>query len=85
MSREDDDRVRTGASRESSRSIEYVNPAELGKPSGFTHAVTVRGGRTVYLAGQTALDAENRITGGDVVAQFERALGNLLTALTAAG
>ncbi|WP_040590014.1 RidA family protein [Sciscionella marina] len=66
-------------------SIEYVNPADLGKPSGFTHAVAVRGGRTVYLAGQTALDAENRIAGADVVAQFERALGNLLTALTGSG
>ena len=65
-------------------SIERVNPAELARPSGFSHAV-VGHGTLVLLAGQTALDAAGRITGTDVVAQFEVALGNLLTALTAAG
>jgi enamine deaminase RidA (YjgF/YER057c/UK114 family) len=40
---------------------------------------------TVHLAGQTALDAEGRIVGDGVVGQFEQALGNLLTALRAAG
>ena len=65
---------------------EVVNPAALGPPSGFSHAVVSRGGRTVWLAGQTALDAQGRIVAaGDVVAQFEQALGNLLTALRAAG
>lgn len=66
-------------------SIEHVNPPELAKPSGFAHAV-VATGRLVFLAGQTALDASGTITGGDdVVAQFEQALANLLTALRAAG
>lgn len=65
-------------------SIERINPAELGKPSGFSHAV-VGTGRTVFLAGQTALDASGRIVGDGVVAQFEKALSNLLEALRAAG
>jgi enamine deaminase RidA (YjgF/YER057c/UK114 family) len=64
--------------------LEHVNPPELGRPSGFSHAVVGRG-RTVFLAGQTALDAEGRIVGDTVVEQFERALGSLLTALRAAG
>ena len=65
---------------------ELVNPGELAAPSGFSHAVVSRGGRAVWLAGQTALDADGRIVApGDVVAQFEQALGNLLTALRAAG
>ena len=64
--------------------LQRVNPPELGRPSGFSHAV-VGEGRTVFLAGQTALDASGRIVGDGVVAQFERALGNLLTALRAAG
>jgi enamine deaminase RidA (YjgF/YER057c/UK114 family) len=64
--------------------LEFVNPPELPRPSGFSHA-TVGRGRVVFLAGQTALDADGRIVGGDVVAQFEQALGNLLTALRAAG
>ncbi|GAA1029463.1 MULTISPECIES: RidA family protein [Amycolatopsis] len=64
--------------------MERINPPELGKPSGFSHAVAAQG-RLVFLAGQTALNAENRIVGEGVVEQFERALGNLLTALRAAG
>jgi enamine deaminase RidA (YjgF/YER057c/UK114 family) len=61
-----------------------VNPPELAQPSGFAHAVVGRG-TTVFLAGQTALDTAGRIVGGGIVAQFEVALGNLLTALAAAG
>ncbi|HEY1572529.1 MAG TPA: RidA family protein [Pseudonocardiaceae bacterium] len=64
--------------------MERVNPPELGRPRGFSHAVVGRG-TTVFLAGQTALDAEGRIVGSDVVAQFEQALANLLAALRAAG
>lgn len=64
---------------------QHINPPELGKPSGFSHAVRTTGGVTIHLAGQTALDAGGSIVGDTVVEQFERALGNLLTALTAAG
>jgi enamine deaminase RidA (YjgF/YER057c/UK114 family) len=39
----------------------------------------------VFLAGQTALDADGRIVGRSVVDQFEVALSNLLTSLRAAG
>ena len=64
--------------------IELVNPPELGEPRGFSHAV-VGTGRTVFLAGQTALDAEGRIVGDTVVEQFEVAMTSLLTSLRAAG
>jgi enamine deaminase RidA (YjgF/YER057c/UK114 family) len=62
-----------------------VNPAELGRPSGFSHAVVATGSHLVFLAGQTALDADGRVVGSGVVEQFERALSNLLAALAAAG
>lgn len=65
--------------------IERINPEELGRPSGFSHAVSTSGERIVFLAGQTALDSTNKIVGDGVVEQFERALGNLLAALRAAG
>lgn len=65
-------------------SITPVNPPELGSPSGFSHAV-VGSGRTVFLAGQTALDEQGSIVGSTVVEQFEKALTSLLTALEAAG
>lgn len=65
--------------------LERVNPPDLPAPSGFSHAVTARGGSLVFLAGQTALDADRHIVGGGIVAQFEQALSNLLAALHAAG
>jgi enamine deaminase RidA (YjgF/YER057c/UK114 family) len=65
-------------------SLERVNPPSLPQARGFSHAVVTQGS-TVYLAGQTALDAAGHIIDGDVVAQFEQALGNLLEALRAAG
>jgi enamine deaminase RidA (YjgF/YER057c/UK114 family) len=64
--------------------IRRVNPPELAEPKGFSHAV-VATGTTVFLAGQTALDKAGQIVGTTVVAQFEQALTNLLTALDAAG
>jgi enamine deaminase RidA (YjgF/YER057c/UK114 family) len=64
--------------------MKRVNPAGLAKPSGFSHA-TVATGTTVFLAGQTGMDADGHIVGGGLVPQFERALANLLTALREAG
>jgi enamine deaminase RidA (YjgF/YER057c/UK114 family) len=67
-------------------SVERINPAELGRPSGFAHAVRASASDTrIYLAGQTALDRDGAIQGDTIVEQFERALTNLLTALAAAG
>ena len=65
--------------------VERINPEELARPSGFSHAVSAPAGRTVYLAGQIGMDRDGKLAGGGVVPQFERALGNLLTALAAAG
>ena len=65
--------------------VERINPGGLAPASGFSHAVTASGGRLIFLAGQTAQGADGRIEGGSVMHQFERALGNLLLALRAAG
>ena len=64
---------------------ERINPEELARPSGFSHAVSVPAGRAVYLAGQIGMDRNGKMADGGVVPQFEQALGNLLTALAAAG
>ncbi|WP_282082253.1 RidA family protein [Streptomyces tendae] len=64
---------------------ERVNPPELSPPTGFSHAVVATGTRVVFLAGQTALDSDGKVTGDTLPAQFEQALTNLLTALRAAG
>jgi enamine deaminase RidA (YjgF/YER057c/UK114 family) len=65
--------------------VERINPAELGRPSGFSHAVAVTAGRIVFLAGQIGLGRDGKLASGGVVAQFEQALANLLIALGAAG
>lgn len=65
--------------------INRINPAELAPPTGFSHAVTATGGTLVLLAGQTALDGDGKVVGETLPEQFETALGNLLTALRAAG
>jgi enamine deaminase RidA (YjgF/YER057c/UK114 family) len=65
--------------------LERIDPDGLARPSGFAHAVRATGTTRVYLAGQTALDADGRIVGATIVEQFEQALTNVLTALRAAG
>jgi len=54
-----------------------VNPPELGKPSGFSHAI-VSTGAIVHLAGQLG-------AGATIAEQFDGAAGNLIVALRAAG
>ncbi|MGK5691343.1 RidA family protein [Streptomyces sp. URMC 128] len=64
---------------------ERVNPPGLAPPAGFSHAVVASGSRLVFLAGQTALDGDGKVTGASLPEQFEKALTNLLAALAAAG
>ena len=65
--------------------VERINPEDLARPSGFSHAVSVPAGSMVFLAGQIGMDRNGKLAVGGVVPQFEQALGNLLTALAAAG
>jgi enamine deaminase RidA (YjgF/YER057c/UK114 family) len=60
-----------------------VNPVALPAPSGYSHGTLA--GNTLYLGGQTALDAAMTIVPGDIVAQFRQAFGNLLATLNEAG
>jgi len=64
--------------------VERINPEELARPSGFSHAVAATG-RIVFLAGQIGMDRDRKVADGGIVPQFEQALGNLLAALAAAG
>lgn len=64
--------------------IKKFNPESLAPPIGFSHAVLAEG-KFIFLAGQTALSKENVVTGATIIEQFERAVNNLCTTLTAAG
>ena len=66
--------------------LEAVNPPALAKPHGFSHAYEVQGGKTLYIAGQVALDREGTLVGaGDLVAQFRQVCENLRAAVGARG
>jgi enamine deaminase RidA (YjgF/YER057c/UK114 family) len=65
---------------------ERVNPPGLMKPTGYTHTVTVQGGKLVFVAGQVALDKDGNVVGkGDLKAQAQQVYENLRVALAAAG
>lgn len=66
--------------------IQFLAPETLASPPGYSHAVKVTGGQTIYLAGQIALDAAGKLVGpGDFRAQAEQVFANLNAALVAAG
>lgn len=68
------------------RKVRFINPITLAKPPGYTHVVEVSGGRTVYIAGQIALDSSGNIIGrGDFRAQAEQVFANLKAALESVG
>jgi reactive intermediate/imine deaminase len=67
--------------------VKRSNPPTLSKPTGYTHVVEVTGPvKTVYVAGQIALDKDGRVVGeGDMKAQAEQVFKNLEAALASAG
>jgi enamine deaminase RidA (YjgF/YER057c/UK114 family) len=66
-------------------SFTFINPASLGAPRGYSNGVLTEGGRLLFIAGQIAWTQEQRIVSDDLVAQFDRALANVITVVTAAG
>ena len=63
-----------------------VNPTELGAPRGWSNGMLAQAaGRMLFIAGQTARDGSGTVPDGDFVAQFDRALGNVLAVLRQAG
>jgi enamine deaminase RidA (YjgF/YER057c/UK114 family) len=63
-----------------------LNPETLAPAQGFAYAVESRGGRVLWLGGQNGHDQSGRIVSpGDLVAQFDRALANILAVVRAAG
>ena len=64
----------------------FINPEGMVKPGAYTPAISVSGGRTIYVSGQVAQDAAGNVIGkGDLLAQTDQVYKNLATALTAAG
>ena len=65
---------------------EFLNPPTMFAAGGYSNAVTVSGGKMVFVAGQVAFDAKGNIVGrGDLRAQFRQTYENVRAALAAAG
>ncbi|SDZ76252.1 Enamine deaminase RidA, house cleaning of reactive enamine intermediates, YjgF/YER057c/UK114 family [Porphyromonadaceae bacterium KH3R12] len=67
--------------------IQYINPDGLSKNPAFSQIVTTQGsGKTIYIGGQDAVNAQGEIVGkGDIAEQTEQVMKNLQTALSACG
>jgi len=67
--------------------LQFLNPEGLSKNPAFSQLVITQGyGKTVYIGGQNAVNAQREIVGaGDISAQTEQVMQNIQTALSACG
>ena len=66
--------------------IRFINPSTLATPPGYTHVVEITHGRTIFIAGQVALDQAGQIVDHhDFRAQTQQVFENLKAALAAVG
>lgn len=64
--------------------VRFLNPSTLATPPGYTQVVEITHGRTIYIAGQVALDQAGEVVGPhDFHAQTQQVFENLKAALTA--
>lgn len=70
-----------------SNKIQYINPDGLSKNPAFSQVVITQGnGKTIYIGGQDAVNAEGEVVGkGNIAEQAEQVMKNLQTALSACG
>jgi hypothetical protein len=57
---------------QASVTIKRTNPSELGVPPGYSQVVEIRGGRIIFIAGQTALDRNGEVVGGSNFSEQRR-------------
>ena len=66
--------------------LALVNPPTLERPLGYAHAVEVKSGRLLVIAGQIAHDRNGKMVGpNDLIAQFRQVCQNLKDIVEAAG
>jgi len=62
-----------------------LQPPAWAKPKGFANGIAVKGGTTVYLAGQVGFTGQGEWQAKDFAGQFRQALANILEVLAQAG
>jgi enamine deaminase RidA (YjgF/YER057c/UK114 family) len=65
---------------------QFINPPQLSGFGTYSHAVSARAARTIYISGQVAFDKDGKVVGkGDLRAQTKQVFDNLKVCLEAAG
>ncbi|MSO83985.1 MAG: RidA family protein [Acidobacteria bacterium] len=65
--------------------VERINPPGLSKPAPGTYTHIVKAGKTLYIAGQTGVNAGGTLVGPGMKEQLDQVFSNLLTALKSQG
>ncbi len=71
------------ASSASAQSLQLINPPGMTSPATYSHVA--RAGKTLYIAGQVAADAEGKVAAQDMPGQVKQVLANLKTVLASQG
>jgi len=64
---------------------QFLNPDGMAPPVGFSHVAVAAPGRLVFVAGQTAHQADGSLRGSTLTEQFAAAAANVAAALAGAG
>jgi enamine deaminase RidA (YjgF/YER057c/UK114 family) len=64
---------------------QILQPPGWAKPKGYSNGIAVKGGTTVYIAGQVAFNASNILEEKTFAGQFRQTLKNTLAVLAEAG
>jgi enamine deaminase RidA (YjgF/YER057c/UK114 family) len=65
--------------------MKVLQPPAWARPRGFANGIAVKGGTTVYIAGQVGYTGQGEWRARDFAGQFRQALANILEVLAQAG
>ena len=65
--------------------MKMLQPPSWARPKGFSNGIAVKGGTTVYIAGQVGWTGDCRWEATDFAGQFRQALKNIVAVLAEAG
>ena len=65
--------------------MQVLQPPSWARPRGFSNGIAVKGGTTVYIAGQIGCNAQGAFEARDFAGQFRQTLANILAVLAEAG
>jgi enamine deaminase RidA (YjgF/YER057c/UK114 family) len=65
--------------------MQILQPPGWARPRGYSNGVAVKGGKTVYIAGQVGWSAEEKFVEKSFGGQFRQALANIVAVLAEAG